>query len=80
MNLKKLRDIKGFQRKFIVSKIGISGKHLNDIEAGRVNLTDDIAKRFSDFYNIEVEEIENMYEEGKSETSKDFEKTSKTSQ
>jgi len=77
--LRKLRNDKGFQRKFVAGQIGICGKHLNDIEIGKVNLTDNVAKKFSDFYEIKVEEIKNMYLEGKDETSRDFKKTSTTS-
>jgi len=68
MNLKIFRDNKGFQRKYVVSNIGISGKHLNDIEAGRVNLTDKCATKLSEFYGVDVGDIKNMYEEGKDET------------
>lgn len=76
MNLKKFRDNEGFQRKYVVSKIGISGKHLNDIEAGRVNLTDKYATRLSEFYGVDINVIKNMYEEGKDETIRGFKKTS----
>jgi DNA-binding XRE family transcriptional regulator len=79
MNLKTLRETKGFQRKFAVSKIGISGKHLNDIEAGRVNLTDNCAEKISQFYGVNIDDIKNMYEEGKNETSGGCKKTSPTS-
>jgi len=77
--LRKLRYDKGLQRKFVALKIGICGKHLNDIEIGTVSLTVDVAKRFSDFYEIEVNEINNMYMEGKNETIRSFKKTGSTS-
>ncbi|QXE20426.1 helix-turn-helix domain-containing protein [Clostridium sp. 001] len=67
MDLKELRSDRGFQRKFVATKIGISGKHLNDIEAGRVNLTTSVATKFSNFYGIDVTAIKEMYEEGKNE-------------
>ena len=79
MNLKIFRDNKGFQRKFVVANIGICGKHLNDIEAGRVNLTDNVATKLSEFYDVEVKEIKTMYAEGKDGTIRNFKKTSPTS-
>lgn len=79
MNLKEFRAFKGFQRKFAVARVGISSKHLNDIEAGRVNLTENCAVKLSDFYDVSINVIKNMYEEGKSETSKNIEKTGSTS-
>lgn len=65
MDLRQLRNSRGLQRKFVVSKINISGKHLNDIEAGRVNLTDKVAAKLSNFYGVNVKEIKKMYKEGK---------------
>ncbi|HDK7218088.1 TPA: helix-turn-helix transcriptional regulator [Clostridium botulinum] len=67
MNLRQYRNSRGLQRKFVVSNIQISGKHLNDIEGGRVNLTDKIALKLSNFYCISVKKIREMYEEGKNE-------------
>lgn len=67
MNLRQLRNSRGLQRKFVVSKLGISGKHLNDIEAGRVNLTNKVAAKLSKFYDIDVEKIKKMYKEGKND-------------
>lgn len=75
MNLKELRTSRGYQRKFIVSQIRISGKHLNDVEGGRVNLTDSVATRLANFYNIDVNSIKKMYEEGKYEKQGNFEET-----
>ncbi|WP_291568631.1 helix-turn-helix transcriptional regulator [Clostridium sp. UBA2485] len=66
-SLRKLRYDKGLQRKFVAEKIGICGKHLNDIEVGKVNLTDNIASKLSNLYNVKLEEIRSMYEEGKNE-------------
>lgn len=77
--LRKLRMNRGLQRKFVASKIGICGKHLNDIEGGKVNLTNNVAKRFSEFYDLEVKEIENMYMEGKDEAIRNSKKTKPTS-
>lgn len=65
MDLKQFRAKKGFQRKFVVAGIGISSRHLNDVEAGRVNLTDKVAVKFSVFYGVEVSTIKIMYLEGK---------------
>lgn len=79
MNLKEFRDFKGFQRKFAVAGVGISSKHLNDIEAGRVNLTDNCATKLSEFYDVDISSIKNMYMEGKNETSTDTKKTITTS-
>lgn len=74
MTLKELRKGKGIQRKFIAEKIGICGKHLNDIEGGRVNLTDKIAKKLSNFYGLKINDIKKMYKEGKSEGKRNSEK------
>ncbi len=67
MNLRQFRNSKGLQRKFVVEHIDISGKHLNDIEAGRVNLTDKIALKLANFYKINIKKIKEMYEEGKND-------------
>ena len=67
MNLKEFRANKGFQRKFVVAGVGICGKHLNDIEAGRVNLTDNVATKLSELYSVDVNTIKTMYKEGKNE-------------
>nr|WP_025775187.1 helix-turn-helix transcriptional regulator [Clostridium botulinum] len=67
MNLRQFRNSKGLQRKFVVSRIDISGKHLNDIEAGRVNLTDKMASKLAIFYKLDIKKIKEMYEEGKNE-------------
>lgn len=66
MTLRQLRNKRGLRRKFVASNLNICGKHLNDIEAGRVNLTENLAGKFSDFYGIDVGKIKEMYEEGKS--------------
>jgi transcriptional regulator with XRE-family HTH domain len=82
LNLRELRASRGFQRRFVVSHIGISSKHLNDIEAGRVNLTEKCAKRLSEFYSIDINTIKSMYLEGKEDnngTKRDFKKTVQTS-
>ncbi|GCD12218.1 MULTISPECIES: helix-turn-helix domain-containing protein [Clostridium] len=79
MNLKEFRDSRGSQRKFVVANIGICGKHLNDVEAGRVNLTDNVATKLSQFYNVSVDTIKKMYEEGKNETNRDTKKASAAS-
>lgn len=65
--LRELRYKRGLQRKFVAEKIGICGKHLNDIEIGKVNLTDDVAKKLADVYAEDVENIKYMYKEGKNE-------------
>ncbi|MDP4179062.1 MAG: helix-turn-helix transcriptional regulator [Bacillota bacterium] len=65
MNLRELRRKNGYQRKFVAEKVNICGKHLNDIEAARVNLTEKVANKLSIFYNIELDKIKNMYLEGK---------------
>ena len=64
--LRNFRDnTKGLQRQFVAEQIGICGKHLNDIEAGRVNLTDNIAKKLSVLYEVNIELIRDMYAESK---------------
>lgn len=66
MNLREFRCLhKGQQRQYVANQIGICGKHLNDIEAGRVNLTDKLAVKLSELYGIGVDEVKSMYEEGK---------------
>lgn len=67
MGLRELRYKFGYQRKFIAEKVGITGKHLNDIEIARVNLTDDVAKKLSEVYGTDVDMIKKIYEEGKNE-------------
>jgi len=79
MTLKEFRANKGLQRKFVVTKVGISGKHLNDIEAGRVNLTDKFAVKLSKFYKVDISTIQTMYKEGRNEECRDIKKTSATS-
>ena len=71
MNLRKYRYEHGFTRKFISSKVEISGKHLNDIEAGKVNLTENIAKKLSEVYGIDLDNIKQMYREGENGQQKD---------
>ena len=46
---------------------GICGKHLNDLDGGRVNLTQRVAEKLSDVYQLEIKAIFKMYEEGKNE-------------
>ncbi|MGL5150925.1 MAG: helix-turn-helix domain-containing protein [Clostridium sp.] len=65
MNLREYRNNQGFQRKFVVDKTGISSKHLNDVEAGKVNLTDNIATRLSKFYKLDKIKIVEMWVESK---------------
>lgn len=62
-SLRKFRYDKGFQRQFVASKIGICGKHLNDIESGKVNLTNNVASKLSKFYGVETNYIKTMYME-----------------
>lgn len=64
-NLRKYRDKCGFQRRFISESIGITGKHLNDVEAGRVNLTNNVAGKLADVYGLNVDIIKKMYKAGK---------------
>jgi len=66
-SLRKFRYDKGFQRQFIASKVGICGKHLNDIESGKVNLTENIANRLSEIYGVNSQDIILMYKEGRDE-------------
>jgi transcriptional regulator with XRE-family HTH domain len=79
MNLREDRANKGLQRKFVVSKIGISSKHLNDIEAGRVTLTEKFAVKLSQFYGVDINLILEMYKEGRNAECRDSEKTETTS-
>lgn len=65
MNLREFRENKGLQRKFVMKQVGISGTHLNDIEAGRVPLTDNFTCKLSKFYGIGKKKLISMYEEGK---------------
>lgn len=79
MNLREFRYSKGLQRQYVSSQIDISGKHLNDIEIGKVNLTDKIASKLSTLYNVEISTIKSMYEEGKNEKKRNTKKTSAAS-
>lgn len=74
MNLREFRYSKGLQRQYVSSQIDISGKHLNDIEIGKVNLTDKIASKLSTLYNVEISTIKSMYEEGKNEKKRNTKK------
>lgn len=65
MDLRQFRNNRGLQRKFVASKIKISGKHLNDIEAGRVNLTDKVALRFSHLYSVNIQKLSKCIRRGK---------------
>ena len=60
MNLRNLRNERGLRRSFVANMVGICGKHLNDIERGRVNLTQKVA----DVYQLDIEEIFKLYKEG----------------
>lgn len=70
MNLKEYRMKTGLRRAFVADTVGICGKHLNDIEGGRVNLTQKVAKKLSELYKLDIEKIFEMYEEGKMNNSK----------
>lgn len=65
MSLRNFRNKRGLRRGFVADAVGICGKHLNDIEGGRVNLTQKVAEKLSAVYQLDVEEIFKMYEEGK---------------
>lgn len=67
MNLRDLRNKRGFRRNYVAEIVGICGKHLNDIEAGKVNLTPKVAEKLSDIYQLDSKEIFEMYLEGKNE-------------
>ena len=66
MDLRNLRNKRGLRRNFVADKVGICGKHLNDIERGRVNLTQKVAERLAELYQLDIEEIFQMYKEGQS--------------
>lgn len=65
MNLRTLRSERGLRRNFVANIVGICGKHLNDIEGGRVNLTQKVAGKLAEVYQLDIEEIFKLYEEGK---------------
>jgi transcriptional regulator with XRE-family HTH domain len=79
MDLREFRKAQGLQRKFVAIKVGICGKHLNDIEAGRVNLTDKVAFKLSEVYGADLSEIKHMYQEGKNGKHRDYKKTARAS-
>lgn len=64
MNLRNLRNERGLRRSFVANMVGICGKHLNDIERGRVNLTHKVAEKLADVYQLDIEEIFKLYKEG----------------
>jgi DNA-binding XRE family transcriptional regulator len=64
LNLREFRKSKGYQRKFIAESVGICGKHLNDVEAGKVSLTDKVCKKLSTTYCISMKKVREMYREG----------------
>lgn len=65
--LRKYRYLKGYQRKFVAKKCGITGDHLNDVEGARVSLTDAVAKNLARVYGVEITTIKELYEESKNE-------------
>lgn len=67
MNLRELRNKRGLKRKYVAETVGICGKHLNDIEGGRVNLTQKVAEKLSKLYQLDIEIILGMYKEGQSD-------------
>lgn len=67
MNLRDLRNERGLKRKYVAEMVGICGKHLNDIEAAKVNLTPKVAEKLSNIYQLDSKEIFEMYLEGKNE-------------
>ena len=67
MNLRDLRNKRGLKRKYVAEMVGICGKHLNDIEAGKVNLTPKVAEKLSNIYQLDSKEIFEMYLEGRNE-------------
>lgn len=79
MTLKEYRDSKGLRPSFVATAIGVCRKHLNDIENGRVNLTENRADNLSQFYGINVNTIKEMYEEAKNEKFRHSKKASTTS-
>jgi len=66
LNLRNFRNKRGLRRNFVADAAGICGKHLNDIEGGRVNLTQKIAEKLAELYQLDVEEVFEMYKEGRS--------------
>lgn len=68
-NLRAFRYDKGLQRKYVAEKIGISGRHLNDIEVGKVNLTDNVAIKMAEVYGVSLEIIKYLYQGEKNEKS-----------
>ena len=74
MNLKEFRDGRGSRRKFVADRVGIDGSHLNAVEGGRVNLSEKLAVKLSQFYDVDINIIKTMYKEGKNEECRDIEK------
>lgn len=65
LDLREFRKGKGYQRQFIATNVGICGKHLNDVEAGRVNLTKKVALKLSEVYKVNISKVIDMYMEGR---------------
>lgn len=61
--LRELRNSKGLQRKFVAESIGVSARHLNDIEIANVNLTDNIATKLAAVYGVDEEYLKELYDE-----------------
>ena len=66
-DLRKYRYSKGYQRKFVAKACEITGDHLNDIEGGRVNLTNTVAIKLARVYGVDVDTIKGIYKESKNE-------------
>lgn len=67
MNLRELRNKRGLRRNYVAEIVGICGKHLNDIEGGRVNLTQKVAEKLSELYQLDIGKVFEMYKEGQND-------------
>lgn len=64
MGLRHIRNEKGYTRKFVSEKLGISGDHLNAIERCHARITIDKAYILSNLYDIDVKKIISLNSRG----------------
>jgi len=56
-NLALYRQRRGFDRKELADKLGVTSNYIYMIEAGHRNPSFRLSKRFADFFNTSIEEL-----------------------
>lgn len=63
MKLREIRDERGFTRKFVAEKLGISPNHLTNLELGYTKLGLLKIEKLSQVYGVSIEEMEQIAKE-----------------